>query len=477
MNLLSYLAFTCALLGFALVIYTLRSDPKARINHLGAIALAFYSLFAFSQVFILSTNDLAVFWFFQKLSYIGTSLYLPTALSFILLFCGLRLRWRLALTSPFYLIAILFIGIAFSGELFFSGFKPGPFGNIRIPSKQTVWGLIQFLETLCIGIIGLIVPLRALAKSSSYRYRRICAVTGSLTMLTFVLYYLSEIVLARGLGLPSITFLCGMASPLGVTFYLIAKYRYLKNDYPLLEQGIIVAVDRAIVLVDNNFKVLKTNPAAAQLCGLSPAEMVGSDFLGLFVGGRNQASAWPLAGNPNQTLEADLQLRSGGKLRLTVSPHIDQFGDLIGSIIMLQESGDPKPKAEPANSQRRLAGLDLDEVTSELDRLFEIKKFHTRLNLHIGDVAKQLELTVHQLSAVLNDVLHKSFADLVNEYRVSEAKRLLKTQPKMSILEIAFEAGFNSKTQFNSVFKRETGNSPREFRELQRNTFEKSPVL
>ena len=473
MILLPYLAFLCALLGIALVVYALVSNPKAGINRLGAVALALYSLFAFSQIFILSATDPAVFWFFQRLSYIGTSFYLPTALSFILLFCGLGPRWRLALTVPFYLIAIIFTLVAFTGDLFFSGFRPGPFGNIRIPAKQALWGLMQFSETLCIGIIGLIVPLWSMAKSTSYRYRRICQVTGLLTMLTFALYYLTEIVLARGLGLPSMTFLCGLVNPLGVTFYLMVKYRYLKNDFPLLEQGIIVAVDRAIVLVDTDFKILKVNAAAALLCGLSPTELTGGDFLGLFAGRRDQDRDWSRAFTGEQIVETDLELKADRKLHLVISPHLDQFGDLIGSIVMLQEAGKPERKS----SQRRLAGIDLDRVTEELDRLFEVKKFHKHLNLRIGDVAKQLSLTVHQLSAVLNDGLQKSFADLVNDYRVQEAEKLLKSQPKMSILEIAFEAGFNSKTQFNSVFKRCTGSSPRQFRELHAISREKSPVL
>lgn len=63
--------------------------------------------------------------------------------------------------------------------------------------------------------------------------------------------------------------------------------------------------------------------------------------------------------------------------------------------------------------------------------------------------------------------MKRNFYDLVNSYRVEEAKRLL-LDPKNSnytILSVGFEAGFNSKTTFNTVFKKFTGLSPTEFKE------------
>jgi AraC-like DNA-binding protein len=63
--------------------------------------------------------------------------------------------------------------------------------------------------------------------------------------------------------------------------------------------------------------------------------------------------------------------------------------------------------------------------------------------------------------------LNKTFYDLVNGYRVEEAKRLL-LDPKSKnnkILAIAFDSGFNSKTTFNTVFKKFTGFTPSDFKE------------
>lgn len=56
------------------------------------------------------------------------------------------------------------------------------------------------------------------------------------------------------------------------------------------------------------------------------------------------------------------------------------------------------------------------------------------------------------------------FLKFINEYRVEEAKHLLRHPSDASILDIAFDAGFNSKATFNAAFKKSTGSTPTEFR-------------
>jgi AraC-like DNA-binding protein len=63
-------------------------------------------------------------------------------------------------------------------------------------------------------------------------------------------------------------------------------------------------------------------------------------------------------------------------------------------------------------------------------------------------------------------LLNKNFRDLINHYRIEEAKNSL-TNPKKndsSILEIAYEVGFNSKEVFNRCFKKYTGMTPSEYK-------------
>lgn len=87
-------------------------------------------------------------------------------------------------------------------------------------------------------------------------------------------------------------------------------------------------------------------------------------------------------------------------------------------------------------------------------------------DLNLPGMAEKLGMTVHALSHLLNTGLGENFFQFVNRYRVAESQRLL-TDPAFahySMVAIAFEAGFNSKTTFNTTFKRLTGMSPSDFR-------------
>ena len=66
----------------------------------------------------------------------------------------------------------------------------------------------------------------------------------------------------------------------------------------------------------------------------------------------------------------------------------------------------------------------------------------------------------------MNKNLGKNFFEFVNEYRIEEAKRMLISNEykESTILEILYEAGFNSKSVFNSLFKTDTNLTPKEFR-------------
>ena len=67
------------------------------------------------------------------------------------------------------------------------------------------------------------------------------------------------------------------------------------------------------------------------------------------------------------------------------------------------------------------------------------------------------------ISRLINSHFKKSFTDLVNHYRVEEAKQRLLSE-ETAITVIAFEVGFNSIASFNRVFKEKVGSSPSEFR-------------
>ncbi len=124
-------------------------------------------------------------------------------------------------------------------------------------------------------------------------------------------------------------------------------------------------------------------------------------------------------------------------------------------------------------SQKNLVEKTIKRSVSDEDQILESRlnaimieeKLFLDFKLGLSDLATKLEITTNQLSALLNDVIGKSFYDYINEFRIEEVKkRLIDPQEKKNtILAIAWECGFNSKSAFNRVFKNNTGLTPSQF--------------
>lgn len=87
-------------------------------------------------------------------------------------------------------------------------------------------------------------------------------------------------------------------------------------------------------------------------------------------------------------------------------------------------------------------------------------------SLTIQELSKQVNIPVRDLSILINHHMNKHFFDFINEYRIEKAKKILKddSKSKVTILEILYEVGFNSKSSFNTAFKKHTNQTPTEFR-------------
>ena len=123
--------------------------------------------------------------------------------------------------------------------------------------------------------------------------------------------------------------------------------------------------------------------------------------------------------------------------------------------------------AKPEKYQRSsMEKAKQQEICDRAIDVLEKEKLFTEPELTLQELADQIKFPPYQVSQSLNECLGKSFYDLVNGYRLEEAKRLLLDPSKsnLTILSIGFEAGFNSKTTFNTVFKQKTGLTPTAFR-------------
>lgn len=129
------------------------------------------------------------------------------------------------------------------------------------------------------------------------------------------------------------------------------------------------------------------------------------------------------------------------------------------------EAGGPPPPA-PKYGKSTLTPERSARYLARLLHVMETEKPYTDGELTLQKLAERLSIPAPHLSQTVNERLNQSFSDFVNTYRVEEVKRRL-LDPAVShysILAIAEEVGFNSKSSFNAVFKRHTNMTPSEFR-------------
>ena len=112
----------------------------------------------------------------------------------------------------------------------------------------------------------------------------------------------------------------------------------------------------------------------------------------------------------------------------------------------------------------QLGGVDLKRLDAGLRHAMEEGQAYLNESLTLSDLAETVGLTGHQLSEYLNRYRETNFAGFINQYRIEEAKRLLREDGKANILSVAYKVGFNSKSAFNTSFRQLTGMSPTEFR-------------
>jgi AraC-like DNA-binding protein len=104
------------------------------------------------------------------------------------------------------------------------------------------------------------------------------------------------------------------------------------------------------------------------------------------------------------------------------------------------------------------------EQLKNLLKFMETEKPYLDDKLTLQKLAKQIDIPEKQLSGLINQHTGKHFFDFINEFRINKAKAILKDQPQLTVLEVLYEVGFNSKSSFYTAFKKETGVTPTDYR-------------
>jgi YesN/AraC family two-component response regulator len=97
----------------------------------------------------------------------------------------------------------------------------------------------------------------------------------------------------------------------------------------------------------------------------------------------------------------------------------------------------------------------------------ENEKYFTKSTASLSGLAKSINETPHHVSQVINEKLNQSFFEMLATHRVHEAKTIFKTSlgKKLTIEEVAERVGYNSKSAFNTAFKKITSQTPSTFRD------------
>jgi len=156
---------------------------------------------------------------------------------------------------------------------------------------------------------------------------------------------------------------------------------------------------------------------------------------------------------------------SGGFVLSLYTTYI--LGPLVYSIVFYISASvyyqlSKKPTTKYGN--KKLDPARAGEIEQKLRLLMTNDKLYRNAGLKLEELAESLKVSRHFLSQLTNDNMNTSFTQLVNEYRVEEACKLLMEKEHYSLESIGYEVGFNSKSSFFASFKKLKGATPTEYR-------------
>ena len=106
-----------------------------------------------------------------------------------------------------------------------------------------------------------------------------------------------------------------------------------------------------------------------------------------------------------------------------------------------------------------------NELRLDLIQLLNENKIYKENNITLDILSQKLGTTRHNASQIINEHFQINFFELINRFRIEEAKELLERDSfrNLNIISIAYEVGYNNKVTFNKAFKKETGLTPTQY--------------
>ncbi len=166
-----------------------------------------------------------------------------------------------------------------------------------------------------------------------------------------------------------------------------------------------------------------------------------------------------------QHLEKGIEYRLPMMVYLYVEPILESYWQHPRFKKLMAKIFGKKTVTQPAKRKYKKALFDqkeLKQYRSQLDQLMTEQQPYLDPNLTLRDLAEQLDLPPNHMSQLLNEGFQQNFSEFVNTYRLDTFKQLAAdpNNRHMTILGLAFDSGFNSKTVFNTFFKKKMGETP-----------------
>ena len=170
-----------------------------------------------------------------------------------------------------------------------------------------------------------------------------------------------------------------------------------------------------------------------------------------------------------QTFGLDEPVRATVPISITALIYVMGYLGLRQPEIFSDTLERPPTSSKEEGEKYRRSGLSRERaeaLQARLIDLMETERPFVESSLKLSHLARLAGMSPNHLSQVINELRGQNFYDFVNGYRIEEAKGMIldPSRSSMTMLSIAYEVGFNSKSAFNTAFKKHTGTTPSKFK-------------
>ena len=118
----------------------------------------------------------------------------------------------------------------------------------------------------------------------------------------------------------------------------------------------------------------------------------------------------------------------------------------------------------PKNKYAKSSLIDSSELFHKINTLVIDEKLYLDFDIKLNTLSEKLGESIHHISQAINQNAKMSFPDFINSFRIKEAKQKLLEPKPDTIFAISLDVGFNSKAAFYTAFKKNTSQTPTEFK-------------